>query len=160
MQPVSKNRARNSKMFRGCVCLNSVMERANVHRQKANSPPRQCCQNGDKSFIFADGGAMVRTGQNMELQRNNTDWLVTRLEADRIWREPCAAFLRKGDQSIKPWLRIMASLQEDVKLDCSYKVLAEDKPMLSNYPPKLHRKAEGVESLAAELPQTKKYQQQ
>lgn len=40
----------------------------------------------------------------------------------------------------------MVSLQEDVKLDCSYKVLAEDKPMLSNYPPKLHRKAEGVES--------------
>lgn len=34
----------------------------------------------------------------------------------------------------------MVSLQEDVKLDCSYKVLAEDKPVLSNYPPKLHKK--------------------
>lgn len=49
----------------------------------------------------------------------------------------------------------MASLQEDVKLDCSYKVLAEDKPMLSNYTPKLHRKAEGVESLAEDLPRMK-----
>lgn len=33
-----------------------------------------------------------------------------------------------------------------MKLDCSYKVLAEDKPVLSNYPPKLHKKIEGVES--------------
>lgn len=74
----------------------------------------------------------------MELWHNNTDWLVTRLDADRIWGEPCAAFLHKGGWSIKPWLRIMVSLQEDVKLDCSYKVLAEDKPVLSNYPPKQH----------------------
>lgn len=72
--------------------------------------------------------------------------MVTRLGADRIWGEPCAAFQCKGDCSIKPWLRIMVSLQEDVKLDCSYKVLAEDKPVLSNYPPKLHQKMEGVES--------------
>lgn len=140
-------------MFTRDVGLNSVTERANVHRQKANSPPRHCCQNGSKSFIFSNAGATVRTGQNMELQHNNTDWLVTRLEADRIWGEPCAAFLRKGDWSIKPWLRIMVSLQEDVKLDCSYKVLAEDKPVLSNYPPKLHKKRRcGV--LAALVPQT------
>lgn len=119
----------------------SALKHANVHRQKTNIPPRYCCQQkSSKSFIFSNAGAMVRTEENMELQHNNTDWLVTRLEADRIWREPCAAFLRKGDWSIKPRLRIMVSLQEDVKLDCSYKVLAEDKPVLSNYPPKLHKK--------------------
>lgn len=50
----------------------------------------------------------------------------------------------------------MASLQQDVELDCSSKVLAEDKAVLSNYPAKLHGKAEGVESPAAEMPWTER----
>lgn len=53
--------------------------------------------------ICVDTNSTEERGQNVKVQDNNTDCLVTRLSTDRICGKSPAAFLCKGDYSITLW---------------------------------------------------------